>query len=127
MIPKLFEEMICNEITTNYPATDFCHAAWFHEGPFNCSNFVIDKIENGHQGDGVYTDFSKAFDQVNHGLLCFDLMRSFSGMRLAWFRSYLTGHTQRVRLDDFLSDVIYFHSGVPQGAAILGLYFSFIM
>jgi hypothetical protein len=49
-------------------------------------NFVIDKIENGHQIDGgVYTKFSKAFDRVNHGLLCFDLMRSFSGMMLAWF------------------------------------------
>jgi hypothetical protein len=54
-------------------------------------NFVIDKIENGHQVDGMYTEFSKGFRRVNHGLLCFDLMRSFSGMRLAWFWSYLTG------------------------------------
>jgi hypothetical protein len=43
------------------------------------SNFVIDKIENGHQADGVYTDFSKAFDRVNHGLLCFDFDEEFLG------------------------------------------------
>jgi hypothetical protein len=70
-------------------------------------NFVIDKIKNGHQVDGVYTDFSKAFDHVNHGLLCFDFIRSFLRMMLAWFWSYLTGRNQRVRLDAFLSDVIY--------------------
>jgi hypothetical protein len=44
------------------------------------SNFVIDNIKNGHQVDGVITDFSKAFDGVNRGLLCFNLMSSFSGM-----------------------------------------------
>jgi hypothetical protein len=53
-------------------------------------------------------------NHVNHG---FDLMKSFSGMMLAWFWSYLTGRTQRVRLQaDFLSDVIYCHSGLPQGS-----------
>jgi hypothetical protein len=34
----------------------------------------------------------------------------------AWFWSHLTGHTQSIRLDDFLSNVIYCHSGVPQGS-----------
>jgi hypothetical protein len=51
------------------------------------SHFVIDKIGKRHQVDGVYTDFLKAVDRVNHGLLCFDLIRSFSGMMLAWSAS----------------------------------------
>jgi hypothetical protein len=39
------------------------------------SNFVNDKIKNGHQVDLLFTG------------LCFELMRSFSGMILAWFWS----------------------------------------
>jgi hypothetical protein len=35
----------------------------------------------------------------------------------------VTGRTQRVRLDDFLSDVIYCHSGVPQGRNLGPLFF----
>jgi hypothetical protein len=33
------------------------------------SNFVLSEMEDGLQVDAVYTDFSKAFDRVNHGLL----------------------------------------------------------
>jgi hypothetical protein len=71
----------------------------------------------------VYTDFSKAFNRVNHGLLCLDLMSSFLGVMLAWVWSYLTGRTQRVKLDDFLSEVIYSHSRVPQGSHLGPLFF----
>jgi hypothetical protein len=31
------------------------------------SNFVLSEMEDGLQGDAVYTDFLKAFDRVNHG------------------------------------------------------------
>jgi hypothetical protein len=50
-------------------------------------------------------------------------MGSFSGMMLAWFWSYLSGRTQRYRLDNFLSDVIYCHSGVSQCSHFEPLFF----
>jgi hypothetical protein len=37
------------------------------------TNGVIGGIEDGWQVDDVYTDFSKAFDRVLHGLLKFNL------------------------------------------------------
>jgi hypothetical protein len=46
------------------------------------SNFVIDKIENGRQVDGVYTDFSKAFDRVSHCLLYINLSKNLEGSML---------------------------------------------
>jgi hypothetical protein len=96
-ISKLFEKMICNEITlTIYSSSRFKRGRSTFTNWVEFSNFVIDKTEHGHQVDGLYKAFSKAFDQVNHGLLCFDLMRSFSGMRLAWFWSYMTGRSQSV-------------------------------
>jgi Reverse transcriptase (RNA-dependent DNA polymerase) len=87
------------------------------------SNFVIDKIENGRQVDGVYTDFSKAFDRVNHCLLYTNLSKDLEGSMLCWSGSYLTGRIQRVKLNDFLSDAVYCHSGVPQGSHLGPLFF----
>jgi hypothetical protein len=45
------------------------------------------------------------------------------GMMLAWFWYYLIGHTQRVRLEAILSDVIYCHFSVPQGSNLGPLFF----
>lgn len=87
------------------------------------SNFVIGEIEEGRQVDVVYTDFAKAFDRVNHGLLCFNLSKCQEGPMLRWSESYLTGRTQRVKLDDYLSEIIYCHSGVPQGSHLGPLFF----
>ena len=53
------------------------------------SNFVFDEMENGRQVDCVYTDFSKAFDCVNHGLLCFNLSRDLEGPMFCWSETYL--------------------------------------
>jgi hypothetical protein len=49
---------------------------------------------------------------------------SIGGSLLCWMGSYLTGRTQRVKLDDYLSESNQCHSRVPQGSH-LGQYFSF--
>jgi retron-type reverse transcriptase len=38
----------------------------------------------------VYTDFSKAFDRVNHRMLLSNLSVRFLGSLLCWMGSYLT-------------------------------------
>jgi hypothetical protein len=52
-------------------------------------------MEDGLQVDAVYTDFSKVFDRVNHGLLLGTLTRKFCGPMIFWMGSYWTGRTQR--------------------------------
>jgi hypothetical protein len=64
--------MICDEITAIIrPQISVMQHGSTVTNLVEFSNFV-----NGHQVDEVYTDFSKAFDQVNHGLLSFNLKSS---------------------------------------------------
>jgi hypothetical protein len=87
------------------------------------SNFFLIEMEDGLQVDVVFTDFSKAFVRVNHGLLLGTLTRKICRSMIFWMGSYLTGRTQRVRVGDYLSETIYCHSGVPQGSHLGPLFF----
>jgi hypothetical protein len=60
---------------------------------------------------------------VNHGLLLGTLTRKFRGPMIFWMVSYLTGRTQHVRVCENLSEMIYCHSGVPQGTHLGPLFF----
>jgi hypothetical protein len=128
-IPKMFEKMVCNKLTPIVSSKISSAQHGFMRGRstvtnlMEFSNLVINEIEEGHQVDGVYTDFSKAFDGVNHGLLCFDLSKTQRGSMLSWSESYLTGRTQRVKMEDYLSESVYCHSGVPQGSHLGPLFF----
>jgi hypothetical protein len=79
-ILKLFGKIVCNKIIpVVFPVTsDAQHG--FVKG--RSTNGVIGKIDNGYQVEGVYTDFSKVFDRVLHGLLKFNLSILFGGSLL---------------------------------------------
>ena len=85
---------------------------------------LVDKIsgalERGEYALGLFLDFSKAFDTVNHKILFQKL--EFYGIRgtaLGWFHSYLTGRTQYVEYNETTSSNSNIICGVPQGS-ILG-------
>jgi hypothetical protein len=131
-IPKLFEKLVCDVITqiirpSISESIEEQHG--FVGGRFTVtslvefSNFVLSEMENGLQVDAVYTDFSKAFDRVNHGLLLGTLTLKLCGSMILWMGSYLTGRTQRVRVGNYLSETIYCHSRVPQGSHLGPLFF----
>ena len=68
----------------------------------------------------VYLDLSKAFDTVTHDKLLSKLDHyGVRGTELSWFRNYLDGRVQAVRLSDAVSDKGIISTGVPQGS-ILG-------
>jgi hypothetical protein len=66
--------------------------------------------------DSLYTDFSKAFDQVRHQLLLEEMSVGIESTRCLWLSSYLIGRIQRIRISDAVSKDIRVTSGVPQGS-----------
>ncbi|XP_075157975.1 uncharacterized protein LOC142231243 [Haematobia irritans] len=78
---------------------------------------VFESFSQRRQLDVIYTDFSKAFDMVNHRLLLYKLdVLGFPPILLD--RSYLHGRTQRVAFKDSSSMLIRVTYGVPQGRMI---------
>ena len=81
-------------------------------------------MARGLQIDSIYTDFSKAFDKVDHELLIFKLEKyGIRGSLLEWIKSFLTDRTQRIKFQSKLSEPINVTSGVPQGAVLSPLLF----
>ena len=85
---------------------------------------LIDKltnaIEKGEYGIGVFLDFSKAFDTVDHTILLSKLYHyGIRGSYLYWFSSYLSNRKQYVSYNNVSSNIKTISCGVPQGS-ILG-------
>ena len=67
----------------------------------------------------MYFDFAKAFDSVSHPKLMFKL--SYLGLPdnlLQTINSFLLGRSQRVSIDNVLSETLPVCSGVPQGSVL---------
>ena len=69
----------------------------------------------------IFLDLSAAFDTIDPDKLTQILHEELGigGVALLWFRSFLTGRTQRVKINNEYSDSLEVPCGVPQGS-ILG-------
>ena len=77
-------------------------------------------IDNHSHLIGIFLDFSKAFDTINHDILLHKLSHyGIRGIALEWFRNYLQDRKQYVSLNDHCSNMKDINCGVPQGS-ILG-------
>ena len=70
---------------------------------------------------GIFLDFSKAFDLIDHKILLEKLKKcGIRGVANKWFESYLTNRTQQVQVNGVLSsNICKVKHGTPQGS-ILG-------
>ena len=61
----------------------------------------------------ILLDLLKAFDTVDHLILC-DKLRAMGVCSVDWFKSYLSGRNQFVQVNDTYSDSSPITCGVPQ-------------
>ena len=87
-----------------------------------CLIHLTDHIKT-QTSKGLYTgmillDLQKAFDTVDHSILC-DKLKAMGIGSVEWFQSYLSDRMQTVQVNDTYSNIEQITCGVPQGS-ILG-------
>ena len=83
-------------------------------------NKLIKSLEYGEFVIGIFLDFSKAFDTVDHAILLEKLYHyGIRGTTLDWFNGYLSSRKQYVTYNGISSYTKTVSCGVPQGS-ILG-------
>lgn len=123
IIAKILDSIVADALFENFRHVITPHQHGFFKGRSTTTNLIgyTERIQRainaGKQVDVIYTDFSKAFDKVDHSILLNKLEHlGICGTLLSWFESYLKGRTQRVQIGDALSDIINVTSSVVQGS-----------
>ena len=85
----------------------------------NHTELILRYLENNFDADTIYLDFAKAFDKVDHYILCKKLKeKRIGGLIGAWIHNFLTSRTMQVSANGALSAVAPVLSGVPQGTVL---------
>lgn len=85
---------------------------------------TIGHSKNRKYAAGVFVDFQKAFDTVNHDILLTKLDHyGIRGPVNDWLKSYLTDRNQYVSILGFDSKTNFMRHGVPQGSVLGPLLF----
>ena len=85
---------------------------------------LVSALEKGEIGIGIFIDFRKAFDTVDHAILLEKLnYYGIRGSALDWLQSYLCNRQQFVEFEGYSSNMQYLQCGVPQGSNLGPLLF----
>ena len=82
-------------------------------------NDLVKQMDEGKVTLGIFIDFSKAFDTINHNILLSKLSHyGIRGLPLQWFKDYLSNRQQYVCSDGVQSSYSTITCGVPQGSVL---------
>lgn len=84
---------------------------------------IIDRIQKAiddrNYSCGIFLEFSKAFDTINHNILIRKLQHyGVRGLALDWFISYLSNRNQVVTVNGVQSELLSISCGIPQGSLL---------
>ena len=94
----------------------------------NLSDNILTNMDNKLLNGLLLVDLKKAFDLVDHDTLLNKLrIYGCSHSTMAWFRSYLSGRSQKTQFRGTLSEALPVSVGVPQGSILGPLFFIMYM
>lgn len=132
-LSKLFEKVIHNRLNNYLEKNNVLSERQFgfkkncstELAVFNLIQHVAKDIERKQFSLGIFIDLSKAFDSLDHEILCNKLEHyGIRGLALNWFKSYLDSRTHYVQISGTNSDCIEVKLGVPQGSILGPLLFN---
>lgn len=134
VLSKVFESLLSAQITHYLNDNKLISPlqSGFRAG-HSCTTAVLkvlddirEQLDESNMSLMCFLDFSKAFDRVNHRILCQKLKYyfGFSQYALHLIESYLTGRAQKVVVGSGESCLKIVTSGVPQGSVLGPLLFS---
>ena len=113
-ISKVFEKLIKNRLSKFLEKNKCLFSRQFgFRNKHSTTHALIDlnetirkAIDDNEFACGVFLDFKKAFDTVNHGILLKKLEHyGVRGHALKWFTSYLTGGKQYTKVNNIDSQI----------------------
>ena len=134
-LSKVLEKVVVNQLNTHINSSNTPNQYQSAYRKFHSTETALLKIHNdilASMDAGKVTaltllDLSAAFDTIDHTILQRRLDDWFGVTRKAldWFKLYLTGRCQRIKLGDCLFSIADLKFGVPQGSVLGPLLFTF--
>ena len=91
---------------------------------FELVQYIYEKLDTRNYVGCIYVDYSKAFDTLDHKILCKKLeCFGLDKTVVNWCRDYLHNRKQRVKVNDAISNLADVTYGVPQGSILGPLFF----
>ena len=85
----------------------------------NLTTALLKSVDKGKITLGIFIDFQKAFDTINHSILLKKMSHhGIRGLALQWFTDYLSNRFQYVQYKETKSSYMNISCGVPQGSVL---------
>lgn len=133
-IDKIFEKILFDKLQCYFDNNNLLYDYQFgfrkgcgtQEAILNVLKCVYKGLDDGYCGvTGVFFDFTKAFDLVDHNIMLQKLVHyGIQGHELLLFKSYFSHRKQYVEINGSKSQIGNVVCGVPQGSGLGPLLFS---
>ena len=126
-LSQIFEKLICKQLVNYLEKHEILYKFQFgFRKGYSTSQAIAEiadnlrnAIDNNLYSCGMFLDFSKAFDTVNHTILLKKMERyGIRGVSLQFFANYLANRQQYVQMGNTASAEQTMTCGIPQGSSL---------